>query len=77
MCRIVNLAVAVLKIVAAWLSRSSSLSANAVDSACLILTDVVTLFTITFSLQDVNERFLLGYGKVDTLGGIGLSVLLR
>lgn len=75
-CRLVNLALVVVKAVAGVISHSSSLLADAAHSAADILSDILTLSTITFSLREPNERYPLGYGKVETLGAIGVSSLL-
>ena len=72
-----NLALVVIKAVGGVLSHSSSLLADAAHSAADILSDILTLSTITFSLREPNDKFPLGYGKVETLGGIGVSALLR
>jgi len=72
----VNLALVIVKAVGGVLSHSSSLLADAAHSAADILSDILTLSTITFSLRDPNDKFPLGYGKVETLGGIGVSALL-
>lgn len=71
-----NLALVIVKAVGGIISHSSSLLADAAHSAADILSDILTLSTITFSLRDPNEKFPLGYGKVETLGGIGVSALL-
>lgn len=72
-----NFALVVIKAIGGVISHSSSLLADAAHSAADILSDILTLGTITFSLRDPNERFPLGYGKVETLGGIGVSAFLR
>ena len=72
-----NLTLVVIKAVAGVLLHSSSLLADAGHSAADILSDVLTLSTITFSLREPNSRYPLGYGKVETLGAIGVSALLR
>jgi divalent metal cation (Fe/Co/Zn/Cd) transporter len=73
---LVNLALVVVKAVAGVISHSSSLLADAAHSAADILSDILTLSTITFSLREPNDRYPLGYGKVETLGAIGVSSLL-
>ena len=72
-----NLLLVVVKAIGGIISHSSSLLADAAHSAADILSDILTLSTITFSLREPNEQFPLGYGKVETLGGIGVSALLR
>jgi divalent metal cation (Fe/Co/Zn/Cd) transporter len=75
--RAVNLALVVVKAVAGVISHSSSLLADAGHSAADILSDVLTLSTIPFSNRDPTIRYPLGFGKVETLGAIGVSSLLR
>ena len=74
--RIVNLALVFVKAAGGILLHSSSLLADAAHSAADILSDVLTLSTITFSLREPNSEYPLGYGKVETLGAIGVSSLL-
>jgi divalent metal cation (Fe/Co/Zn/Cd) transporter len=75
--RLVNLALVCVKAAAGVLLHSSSLLADAGHSAADILSDILTLSTITFSAREPNIRYPLGYGKVETLGAIGVSSLLR
>jgi divalent metal cation (Fe/Co/Zn/Cd) transporter len=74
--RLVNLALVFVKATAGILLHSSSLLADAGHSAADILSDILTLSTITFSQREPNLRYPLGYGKVETLGAIGVSSLL-
>jgi len=76
-CRLVNLALVLVKAVAGVVFHSSSLLADAGHSAADILSDILTLSTITFSTRDPTVRYPLGFGKVETLGAIGVSSLLR
>ena len=73
---LVNLGLVVVKAVAGVVLHSSSLLADAGHSAADILSDILTLATLTFSLKTPNSRYPLGYGKVETLGAIGVSSLL-
>jgi Co/Zn/Cd efflux system component len=75
--RLVNLALVCVKAAAGVLLHSSSLLADAGHSAADILSDILTLSTISFSAREPNLRYPLGYGKVETLGAIGVSSLLR
>ena len=74
--RFVNLASVIVKAVAGLLLHSSSLVADAGHSAADILSDIVVLSTITFSQRKPDAKYPLGYGKVETLGAIGVSALL-
>jgi len=77
LCRLVNLALVVVKAAAGIVFHSSSLLADAGHSAADILSDILTLSTITFSAKEPTLRYPLGFGKVETLGAIGVSSLLR
>ena len=70
------MALVVVKAVGGALLHSSSLIADAGHSAADILSDILTLGTISYSLREPNARYPLGYGKVETLGAIGVSALL-
>lgn len=41
-----------------------------------LVSDITTLATISYSLKPPTERFPLGYGKVESLGALGVSGLL-
>ena len=75
--RLVNLALVFIKAAAGVLLHSSSLLADAGHSAADILSDILTLSTITFSSREPTLTYPLGFGKVETLGAIGVSSLLR
>src|SRR5579859_1983035 len=75
--RLVNLALVFVKAAAGVLLHSSSLLADAGHSAADILSDILTLSTISFSAREPTLKYPLGFGKVETLGAIGVSSLLR
>lgn len=53
-----------------------SLTADAVHALTDLVSDITTLATISYSLKAATARFPLGYGKVESLGALGVSGLL-
>ena len=41
-----------------------------------MVSDIMTLATVSFALRPPNERFPNGYGKIESLGSLGVSSLL-
>ena len=54
----------------------AALSADAVHSLTDLVSDFLTLATVSFALRPPTERFPLGYGKFESLGSLGVSTLL-
>lgn len=73
---IANLAMAVVKGVGGVVFNSKALLADAIHSLSDLIADFLTLGTVTFSGREVNEEFPNGYGKVETLGSLGVSGIL-
>jgi hypothetical protein len=57
-------------------SPSTALIADAVHSLTDLVSDVMTLATVGWSLKTPSERFPSGYGKVESLGSLGVSGIL-
>lgn len=72
----VNLAMAVGKGVGGWAFHSQALVADAFHSLTDLVSDFMTLATISWSLKPPTERFPYGYGKVESLGALGVSGIL-
>ena len=53
-----------------------SLTADAVHALTDLVSDVTTLATISYSLKRPTSRFPTGYGKIESLGALGVSGLL-
>jgi divalent metal cation (Fe/Co/Zn/Cd) transporter len=53
-----------------------ALSADAVHSLTDLVSDFMTLATVSWALKPPTERFPLGYGKIESLGSLGVSSLL-
>lgn len=52
------------------------LLADAVHALTDMVSDITTLATISYSLRPATSRFPLGYGKIESLGALGVSSLL-
>lgn len=53
-----------------------SLTADAVHSLTDLVSDVTTLATISYSLKPPTPQFPTGYGKIESLGALGVSGIL-
>lgn len=72
----VNLGMAIGKGIGGYVFNSQALSADAIHSLTDLVSDVMTLATVSWSLKPPSERFPSGYGKVESLGSLGVSGLL-
>lgn len=72
----VNLIMAVGKGVGGYYFNSQALVADAFHSLTDLVSDFMTLGTVSWSLRDPNPRFPSGYGKIESLGSLGVSSLL-
>lgn len=72
----VNLAMAVGKGIGGWVFNSQALIADAFHALTDLVSDFMTLATISWSLKPPTERFPYGYGKVESLGALGVSGIL-
>ena len=72
----VNLAMAVGKGIGGYVFHSQALLADAFHSLTDLVSDFMTLATLSWSLKPPSERFPSGYGKVESLGALGVSGLL-
>ncbi|KAI9874269.1 MAG: hypothetical protein M1823_007724, partial [Watsoniomyces obsoletus] len=52
------------------------LLADAIHSLTDLVSDVLTLATVGWSLKPPSDRFPSGYGKIESLGALGVSGLL-
>lgn len=53
-----------------------SLTADALHALTDLVSDITTLATISYSLRPASARFPMGYGKIESLGALGVSALL-
>ena len=72
----VNLAMAVGKGVGGYVFHSQALIADAFHALTDLVSDFMTLATISWSLKPPTSRFPIGYGKIESLGALGVSGLL-
>jgi cation diffusion facilitator family transporter len=72
----VNICMAISKGVGGYVFHSQALIADAVHSLADLISDVMTLATVTWSARQPTTRFPLGYGKIESIGSLGVSGLL-
>ncbi|KAK5141030.1 mitochondrial metal transporter [Rachicladosporium monterosium] len=59
-----------------YIFNSQALIADGVHALTDLVSDITTLATISYSLKPPSSRFPFGYGKVESLGALGVSGLL-
>lgn len=72
----VNLAMVVSKGIGGWVFNSQALVADAFHAMTDMVSDIMTLATVSFALKPPTARFPNGYGKIECLGSLGVSSLL-
>ena len=72
----VNLGMALGKGIGGYLFHSQALIADAFHALTDLVSDFMTLATISWSLKPATDRFPTGYGKIESLGALGVSSLL-
>ncbi|KAK0945813.1 mitochondrial metal transporter [Friedmanniomyces endolithicus] len=72
----VNLGMAITKGAGGYIFNSQALIADGVHALTDLVSDITTLATISYSLKPPSSRFPFGYGKVESLGALGVSGLL-
>ena len=72
----VNLGMAIGKGIGGYYFNSQALVADAFHSLTDLVSDFMTLATVSWSLKAPTARFPTGYGKVESLGSLGVSGLL-
>lgn len=72
----VNLGMAVGKGVGGIIFHSHALLADAFHALTDLVSDLMTLATISWSLKPPSTRFPSGYGKLESLGALGVSGIL-
>ncbi|PGH18957.1 hypothetical protein AJ80_04284 [Polytolypa hystricis UAMH7299] len=71
-----NLCMAVGKGFGGYIFHSQALIADAYHSLTDLVSDFLTLATVSSSLRPPTSRFPTGYGKVESIGALGVSGLL-
>lgn len=72
----VNLGMAIGKGVGGYIFHSQALIADAFHALTDLVSDFMTLATVSWSLKPPTARFPTGYGKIESLGALGVSGLL-
>lgn len=72
----VNLGMAIAKAAGGYAFNSQALTADAIHSLTDLISDFTTLATISYSLRAPTSRFPTGYGKIESLGALGVSGIL-
>lgn len=72
----VNFCMAICKGLGGYFLNSQSLVADAFHSLTDLVSDFLTLATVSWSLKPPTSRFPSGYGKIESLGSLGVSSLL-
>ena len=72
----VNLIMAIGKGFGGYYFHSQALVADAFHSLTDLVSDFMTLGTVSWSLKPPTSRFPSGYGKIESLGSLGVSGLL-
>lgn len=73
---LINLAMVVVKGAGGIIFHSQSLMADAVHALSDLVADLLTLATVTLAAKPPSEAFPNGYGKIETLGSLGVSGIL-
>lgn len=72
----VNFCMAIGKGLGGYIFSSQALVADAFHSLTDLVSDFLTLATVSWSLKPPTSRFPGGYGKIESLGSLGVSSLL-
>lgn len=72
----VNLGMAISKALGGYVFNSKALMADAIHSLTDLISDFMTLATVSWSMKPPSQRFPHGYGKVESLGSLGVSGIL-
>lgn len=72
----VNLGMAIGKGIGGYLFHSQALIADGFHALTDLVSDFMTLATISWSLKPATARYPSGYGKIESLGALGVSGLL-
>ena len=72
----VNLGMAIGKGFGGYVFNSQALIADGFHALTDLVSDFMTLATISWSLKPPTQRFPSGYGKIESLGALGVSGLL-
>lgn len=71
-----NLGMAIAKGVGGYAFNSQAMVADAIHSVTDLASDILTLATISWSLKPPTDKFPAGFGKIESLGSLGVSSML-
>ncbi|KAI0013729.1 cation efflux family-domain-containing protein [Xylariaceae sp. FL0662B] len=71
-----NLGMAIAKGIGGYLFNSKAMVADAIHSVTDLASDIMTLATISWSLKPPTDNFPAGFGKIESLGSLGVSGML-
>ncbi|KAH7313404.1 cation efflux family-domain-containing protein [Stachybotrys elegans] len=71
-----NLGMAIAKFIGGWAFNSKSMIADAWHSIADLASDILTLATVSVSLKPPSDQFPMGFGKIESLGSLGVSGML-
>lgn len=71
-----NLGMAIAKFIGGYLFNSQAMIADAWHSMTDLASDILTLATVSFSLRPPTDTYPTGFGKVESLGSLGVSGML-
>lgn len=73
---LVNLVLAVAKILFGWLGRSDALVVDGVHSLSDLASDMIVLLASKKGSEDADEEHPYGHARIETLAAVGLGILL-
>ncbi|KAI0194172.1 cation efflux family-domain-containing protein [Astrocystis sublimbata] len=71
-----NLCMAIAKGLGGYVFNSQAMVADAIHSVTDLASDILTLATISWSLKPPTDKFPYGFGKIESLGSLGVSGML-
>jgi divalent metal cation (Fe/Co/Zn/Cd) transporter len=71
-----NLGMAIAKGVGGYAFNSKAMIADAIHSVTDLASDILTLATISWSIKPPSDNFPTGFGKIESLGSLGVSSML-
>lgn len=71
-----NLGMAIAKGVGGYAFNSKAMIADAIHSVTDLASDILTLATISWSIKPPTDGFPTGFGKIESLGSLGVSSML-
>jgi hypothetical protein len=71
-----NLGMAIAKGIGGYVFHSQAMVADAIHSVTDLASDILTLATISWSLRPPTDKFPSGFGKIESLGSLGVSGML-